>query len=127
VIPAELLTRTFKLSAPEDRSQLARLFIDYALKAPPGVTSGTLEWDITIEDGRGNVIKTGLSFQGDYAGGELVRVPPKRIRAVAENVKSEADEVAIRWTINAASPAWPAYAEIQDSALQYMTTRWRAN
>src|SRR5260221_8782730 len=106
---------------------LARAFIDYVLKAPPGVTSGLLEWDIQIEDGRGAIVKGGLTFQGDYAGGESVRVPPKRVRATREALRDEADEIAFRWTINAASPSWPAYAEIQDSAIQYEPTRWRSN
>jgi hypothetical protein len=125
VIPGEMLTRTFKLSAPEDKSQMHRMLVDYALKAPPGVTSGTLEWDITVEDGRGNVLRAGIPFLGDYAGGELVRVPPKRRREVRESVRLEVTEVAFHWRLNAAAPSWPAYAEIQDSALQYETTRWR--
>lgn len=127
VIPAEMLTRTFKLAAPELKSQVARLFIDYALKAPPGVTSGALEWDITIEDGRGNVLKTALPFVGDYAGGEIVRVPPKRRRGVNEQLKFEAEEVAFRWVLNAAAPSWPAYCEIQDSAIEYEGTRNRTS
>lgn len=125
VIPGEQLTRTFKLSAPEDKSQLHRFFIDYALKAPPGVTNGTLQWEITVEDGRGNSLSAALPFPGDFAGGELVRVPPKRIRATYEGSKPEATEIALHWRLNAASPSWPAYAEIQDSALQYETTRIR--
>lgn len=128
VIPGELLTRTFRLSAPEDASQLSRALLDYALKAPPGQTAGTLEWGVSIEDGRGNVLVTASDLgplQGDYAGGELVRVPPKRRREVRENLKIEADEIAIRWTLNAASPSWPAYCEVQDSALQYETTHQR--
>lgn len=124
VIPGEMLTRTFKLGAPEDRSQLTRIFIDYILKAPPGITSGVIEWDISIEDGRGNVLASNLPFAGDYAGGELVRVAPKRIRAVEEDTRPEAKEIAVRWRLNAAAPSWPVYAEIQDSAVQYETTRW---
>lgn len=127
VIPGELITRTFKLGAPENKSQLYAFFIDYALKAPPGVTSGILEWDLKVEDGRGNVVSgaTALVFPGDYAGGELVRVPPKRVRASNQNVKVEATEIALHWTLNAASPSWPAYAEIQDSTIQYSETRPR--
>jgi hypothetical protein len=85
LIPAEMLTRSFKLAKPEAKSQLIRFFIDYVLKAPPGVTSGTLEWDVTVEDGRGSIIAGGSGFPGDYAGGEIVRVPPKRHREVEEN------------------------------------------
>lgn len=125
VIPGEMLTRTFKLSAPENKSQISAFFIDYALKAPPGVTSGTLQWEVTVEDGRGNALSTAIFFAGDYAGGELIRVPPKRIRATNEKVKVEATEVALHWRLNAQGPSWPAYAEIQDSAMQYETTRRR--
>jgi hypothetical protein len=125
-IPAEVLTRTFRLGSPEDKSQLQRFFIDYTLKAGPGVTSGLIEWDITLEDGRGNIITTVNGFPGDYAGGELVRVAPHRHREVEESVRVEADEIALRWKLNVASPSWPAYAEVQDSALQYQVTRWRS-
>jgi len=128
VPPAEMLTRTFRLSAPESSSALHVGYLDYVLKAPPGVTSGTLEWDVTIEDGRGNVLMTTPTLSpltGDYAGGESVRVPPKRIRAVRENIILESDEIAVRWTLNAASPSWPAYCEVQDSALRYETTHDR--
>lgn len=125
VIPGELLTRTFKLATPESKSQLFAFFIDYALKTPPSVTSGTLQWEVTVEDGRGNALSTPVTFPGDYAGGELVRVPPKRIRATNEKVKVEATEIALHWRLNASAPAWPAYAEIQDSALQYQQTRAR--
>jgi hypothetical protein len=126
LIPGEMLTRTFRLGSPEDKSQLQRFFIDYALKTGPGVTSGAIEWDITLEDGRGNVITTVNGFPGDYAGGELVRVAPHRHREVEESVRVEADEIALRWILNAGAPAWPAYAEVQDSALQYTVTRWRS-
>lgn len=126
LVPGEMLTRSFKLGAPEDKSQMHRFFIDDLLKAPPGVTSGTIEWDITVEDGRGNVIATGSGFPGDYAGGETTRVQPKRHREVEEAIRAEADEIALRWTLNAAAPAWPVYAEVQDSALQYEPTRWRS-
>lgn len=128
VPPAEMLTRTFRLAAPEDASALRKAFLDYALKAPPGVITGTLEWDISIEDGRGNVLMstpTITALQGDYAGGESVRIPPKRRREVREAVILESDEIAIRWTLNAASPSWPAYCEVQDSALQYEPTHPR--
>lgn len=125
VIPGELLTRTFKLAAPENKSQLQRFFVDYALKAPPGVTSGLLQWEITVEDGRGIAVSTPLIFVGEYAGGELVRVQPRRIRATNESVKPEATEIALHWRLNAQAPAWPAYAEIQDSTVQYVETRIR--
>lgn len=126
VIPGELLTRTFKLAAPENKAKLERFFVDYALKAPPGVTSGTLQWEITVEDGRGNPLNPAvLPFVGDYAGGELVRIAPKRIRATNESVKPEVTEIALHWRLNAQAPAWPAYAEIQDSTIQYISTRLR--
>jgi hypothetical protein len=128
VVPGEMLTRTFRLSAPEKGSALHVGYLDYALKAPPGVITGTLEWDVSIEDGRGNVLMstpTLPALAGDYAGGESVRVPPKRRREVRESLILESDEIAIRWTLNAGSPSWPAYCEIQDSALRYATTHDR--
>lgn len=128
VPPAEMLTRTFRLAAPEQGAALHKALLDYALKSPPGVTTGTLEWDISIEDGRGNVLMSSPTISpllADYAGGEIVRVPPKRRREIREAVILESDEIAIRWTLNAASPAWPAYCEVQDSALQYEPTHDR--
>jgi hypothetical protein len=124
LIPAEMLTRSFKLAKPELKSQLIRFFIDYVLKAPPGVTSGTIEWDVSVEDGRGAVIASGSGFPGDYAGGEIVRVLPKRHREVEENNRPEVDEIALRWILNASAPSWPVYAEIQDSAVQYQPAQW---
>lgn len=123
IIP-KVTTRNFKLAASELKSALTRLFADYVTIGEPNFTSGTLRWNVSIQDHRGVELAT-TTLDGDFPSAGNVLTVGQLIRRV-KDIRAEVETVRLVLTLEGGAGGQGAQqADLHDLALEYQPAQWR--